>query len=51
MTEVALEFIDTAGAGWSEELEPDGESRQNPDEARSLAEQAQPLLRAGVLER
>ena len=35
MTEAPLEFIDTAGAGYDEESEPDGESRFNRREARA----------------
>src|SRR5206468_2475665 len=33
LTESPVEFIDTAGASYEEELEPDGESRRNPQEA------------------
>lgn len=43
-----LEFIDTAGAGYDEELEPDGESRLNRREAELLARQAHRLLRIGL---
>ena len=34
LTESPVEFIDTAGAGYEEEVEPDGESRRNEQEAR-----------------
>src|SRR4029453_2802435 len=43
-----LTFIDTAGAGFDEELEPDGESRRNPQEADVVAKQVQLLMDAGV---
>ncbi len=32
-----MEFIDTAGAGYDEELEPDGESRLNRQEAEAAS--------------
>jgi ATP-dependent RNA/DNA helicase IGHMBP2 len=48
-TLAAAEFIDTAGAGYDEQLEPDGESRLNPREAEVVAEQVQMLLETGVL--
>ncbi len=41
-------FIDTAGAGWDEELEPDGLSRRNPREAELLLKKAQLLIEAGL---
>ena len=41
-------FIDTAGAGYDEEQEPDGESRLNPQEAALVARKVQALLDAGV---
>src|SRR3954471_3087760 len=40
-------FIDTAGAGYDEELEPDGETRRNPQEAEIVNRQVQLLLEAG----
>lgn len=43
-----LGFIDTAGAGYDEELEPDGESRRNPQEARLLVRQVNQLLERGL---
>jgi superfamily I DNA and/or RNA helicase len=48
LTETPVEFIDTAGAGYDEELEPDGESRQNPAEARLVVRKVEALLAAGV---
>ena len=43
-----VEFIDTAGASYDEELEPDGESRQNPQEARLLVRKVQHWLEQGL---
>jgi superfamily I DNA and/or RNA helicase len=48
LTETPVEFIDTAGAGYEEELEPDGESRRNPQEAALVARKVRALLEAGV---
>ncbi len=45
----AIEFWDTAGAGWDEELEPDGESKRNPLEATWIVQQVNHFLDAGVL--
>jgi superfamily I DNA and/or RNA helicase len=42
------EFIDTAGAGFDEEPEPDGESRLNPSEAEFVAAKVRQLLDVGV---
>ena len=39
LTQTPLEFIDTAGAGYDEETEPDGESRLNPQEAALVVPQ------------
>jgi ATP-dependent RNA/DNA helicase IGHMBP2 len=47
-TQSALEFIDTAGAGYDEEPEPDGESRFNRREAELLSAKVQTLLQCGV---
>jgi ATP-dependent RNA/DNA helicase IGHMBP2 len=47
-TDPAIEFWDTAGAGWEEELEPDGESKRNPREAQWVVRQVQKFLDAGV---
>lgn len=41
-------FIDTAGAGWQEELEPDSLSRLNPEEGRLVLKQVQMLCDAGL---
>ena len=43
-----LEFLDTAGAGFDEELEPDGESRLNRQEAELVRRKVQELMDAGV---
>jgi superfamily I DNA and/or RNA helicase len=47
-TEEPLHFIDTAGAGYDEKREPDGESLWNPDEARLVCRQVRRLLEAGL---
>ena len=41
-------FIDTAGAGWDEELEPDGLSKRNPNEADLVLKKANLLIEAGL---
>ena len=41
-------FIDTAGASWNEEQEPDGQSRRNEQEAQFVIKQVQQLSDAGV---
>jgi predicted DNA helicase len=46
-----IEFIDTAGASYDEELEPDGESRRNRQEAELVCRKVQALLDAGVAPR
>ncbi|TWT35137.1 ATP-dependent RecD-like DNA helicase [Posidoniimonas corsicana] len=43
-----IEFWDTAGASWDEELEPDGESKRNPREADWVKLQVEQFLAAGV---
>ena len=48
LTQSPLEFIDTAGAGFDEELEPDGESRLNRQEAELVRRKVQELLDCGV---
>jgi superfamily I DNA and/or RNA helicase len=47
-TEQPVQFIDTAGAGYDEEIEPDGESRLNPQEAVLVARKVHALLQTGV---
>jgi superfamily I DNA and/or RNA helicase len=46
-----LEFIDTAGASFDEEIEPDGESRLNRQEAALVCRKIQGLLDSGVAAR
>ncbi len=41
-------FIDTAGTGWLEELEPDGESKLNPQEGQLVLRQVYGLCDAGL---
>jgi ATP-dependent RNA/DNA helicase IGHMBP2 len=48
LTETPLRFLDTAGAGYDEEPEPDGPSRRNPQEAALAARQVRALVAAGV---
>ncbi len=48
LTEMPIEFIDTAGAGFDEEVEPDGESRLNREEAALVARKVRELLDAGL---
>jgi len=48
LTESPVEFIDTAGAGYDEELEPDGESRLNPQEAALVARRVRRLVELGL---
>jgi superfamily I DNA and/or RNA helicase len=48
LTDRPLLFLDTAGAGYEEEGEPDSESRRNPREAALAARKVRALLAAGV---
>jgi ATP-dependent RNA/DNA helicase IGHMBP2 len=48
LTEAPVLFIDTAGAGYDEQTEPGGSSRQNLDEARLVQRKVRALLEAGV---
>ncbi len=41
-------FIDTAGADWDEELEPDGESKRTPDEGAFVLRKVRQLQAAGL---
>jgi ATP-dependent RNA/DNA helicase IGHMBP2 len=47
-TESVLQFWDTAGAEWWEELEPDGESKLNRREAQWVVDQVRGLLETGL---
>jgi ATP-dependent RNA/DNA helicase IGHMBP2 len=49
LTEEPVLFLDTAGAGYDEELEPEGESKLNPQEATLAAKKVRELLACGVL--
>ena len=48
LTETPVQFIDTAGASYDEELEEDTESRLNRQEAALAAKKVRELLAAGV---
>jgi hypothetical protein len=48
LAQSALQFVDTAGANFDEELEPDGESRLNRQEAELVRRKVQELLDAGL---
>ena len=48
LTSTPLLFLDTAGSGWEEELEPDGLSRRNPQEAKMVLHLANRLMAAGL---
>ena len=48
LTETAVMFLDTAGAGFEEAPEPDGASRLNEQEARLVASKVRALLEAGL---
>lgn len=47
-SEPTVTFVDTAGAGWLEELEPEGRSKRNPAEGRLVLKKADRLLDAGL---
>ncbi len=47
-TSTPLHFIDTAGAGYDEQIEPDGESRLNTQEAALVVSKVKQLLEMGV---
>jgi ATP-dependent RNA/DNA helicase IGHMBP2 len=47
-TRSPVEFIDTAGAGFDEDVEPDGESHLNRQEANLVCRKVQGLLDCGV---
>jgi superfamily I DNA and/or RNA helicase len=48
MIETPVTFVDTAGAGWEEQSDPDGESRCNLYEAKWILQQVQELCQAGI---
>jgi superfamily I DNA and/or RNA helicase len=47
-TRQVVTFIDSAGASWDEELEPEGLSKRNPNEAKLVLEQVDRLHEAGL---
>ncbi len=47
-TRTPVTFIDTAGSGWEEELEPDGESRRNVHEAALVVRKLKQLQQSGL---
>lgn len=49
LTATPIHFIDTAGASYDEELEPDGESRMNPLEAELVVKKVNELLEHGLV--
>jgi ATP-dependent RNA/DNA helicase IGHMBP2 len=48
LTDSPIHFIDTAGASYDEEQEPDGDSRLNPLEAELVIKKVHELLASGV---
>ncbi|MCH5377071.1 MAG: IGHMBP2 family helicase [Planctomycetes bacterium] len=48
LTVIPVEFIDTAGASFDEDVEADGESRWNRQEGELVARKAQQLMDAGL---
>jgi superfamily I DNA and/or RNA helicase len=48
LTETPIHFIDTAGASYDENLEPEGDSRFNPQEADLVVKKAGALLDSGL---
>jgi ATP-dependent RNA/DNA helicase IGHMBP2 len=48
VTQSPVDFVDTAGAGYDEEVEPDGESRLNRQEAALVCRKVRGLLDCGV---
>jgi len=48
MTSAPVSFVDTAGADWNEEIDPEGESKFNAQEARWVIAQIRDLLDAGI---
>jgi superfamily I DNA and/or RNA helicase len=48
LTDCPVDFIDTAGASYDEEQEPNGDSRYNPLEAELVVKKVNALIEAGV---
>jgi ATP-dependent RNA/DNA helicase IGHMBP2 len=51
LTQTPVQFIDTAGAGFEDELEPDGYSKLNQGEAHLVARIVNELLASGLIAR
>ena len=49
LTNTPVTFIDTAGASWEEEIEPDGESKRNPEEANLVLKKIEQFNQLYVL--
>ena len=48
LTAEPVTYVDTAGADWNEELEPDGESKRNPQEGAFILRKVSQLQAAGL---
>jgi len=48
LTKLPIEFIDSAGAGWDEEVETEGLSKFNPQEAHLVVTKVRQLVDSGV---
>jgi len=48
LTDEPVTFIDTAGAGWDEELEPEGLSKLNTSEGQLVLQKVDQLLESGL---
>ena len=48
MSDEPVTFIDTAGTGWQEEIEPDGLSKRNPQEGELVLKQVNALCEDGL---
>ena len=48
LTAEPVTFVDTAGADWNEELEPDGQSKRNPEEGAFVLRKVRQLQAAGL---
>ena len=48
LTENPVQFVDTAGAGFDDQVEPNGSSRLNPDEAGLVCRKVKALVDAGL---
>ena len=48
LADTAVTFVDSAGANWDEEIEPDGHSKRNPEEADFIVGKTKRLLQIGV---